>query len=110
VLASKDFIKPFNYFCQLLGGCLTKTFPKRSAASTRIWLIFTHDCFGSLADFNSNVSGNRARCGWLVMATAITVPDRSLNTSWSVSKTKIAITLDEDLVKQIDHPVMKYDR
>jgi hypothetical protein len=47
----------------------------------RIWLIFTHDRLGSLTLLSSRVRGNLARCGWLVMAIAITVPDRALNTS-----------------------------
>lgn len=39
------------------------------------------------ADANSSVKGNPARCGWLVIATAMTVPDRSLNTSWLSTST-----------------------
>ena len=36
---------------------------------------------GNLADRISSVSGNPARGSWLLMATAMTVPERSLNTS-----------------------------
>jgi hypothetical protein len=50
--------------------------------SVRIWLILTHDFFGSLTFSSSRVSGNAARCGWLVNATAMTVPERSLKTLW----------------------------
>ena len=55
--------------------------PMRFTESVRIWLILTQDRLGSLAAVNSSVSGNRARGSWLVSARAMTVPDRSLNTS-----------------------------
>ncbi len=54
--------------------------PIRSTESVRIWLIFTHDRLGRLAAMSSRVSGNPARGSWLVSATAITVPERSLKT------------------------------
>ena len=54
----------------------------RSVANVRIWLILTQERLGNLGVTNSNVKGNPARGGWLVKATAITVPDRSLKTSW----------------------------
>ncbi len=47
----------------------------RSTDSVRIWLIFTQDFFGRFAASSSSVRGNPARCGWLVSAIAITVPD-----------------------------------
>src|SRR5207249_8452021 len=56
--------------------------PMRSTASVRIWLTFTQAGFGRRVDRKGTVSGKPARCGWLVMATAITVPERSLKTSW----------------------------
>src|SRR5437667_8689195 len=54
---------------------------KRSTDSVRTWLIFTQDFFGRAAASSSSVRGNPARCGWLVSAIAITVPDRWLKTS-----------------------------
>src|SRR5437763_1508147 len=56
--------------------------PSRSTASVRIWLIFTHERLGNRTDLTSRVRGKPARCGWLVMAAAMTVPDRALKTSW----------------------------
>ena len=56
-------------------------FPNRSVESTRIWLIFTHDCFGKLGSESSNVNGKPAFGRWLVKTTAMTVPERSLKTS-----------------------------
>jgi hypothetical protein len=47
-----------------------------------IWLILTQDFFGSAELSSSKVRGNPAFCGWLVIATAITVPEWVLNTSW----------------------------
>ena len=55
--------------------------PIRSVASVRIWLILIHERFGNALALDSSVNGNPARGGWLVSAIAITVPDRSLNTS-----------------------------
>jgi hypothetical protein len=46
-----------------------------------IWLIFTWARFGRRGVVSSSVSGNLARRGWLVSATAITLPDRSLRRS-----------------------------
>lgn len=63
------------------GVALPERLSMRPMASVRIWLIFAHDRFGRAFAFNSGVNGNSARCGWLVSATAITVPERSLNTS-----------------------------
>ena len=56
--------------------------PIRSVDSVRIWLVLTHERLGSLAVVSSSVSGYPALGSWLVSATAITVPERSLNTSW----------------------------
>src|SRR2546421_9871503 len=56
--------------------------PSRSTARVRIWLIFTQERLGSRAERSSRVRGKPARCGWLVSAAAMTVPDRALNTSW----------------------------
>jgi hypothetical protein len=39
-------------------------------------MIFTHERFGSPVSVSSKLSGNPARGGWLVSATAMTVPDR----------------------------------
>lgn len=61
--------------------------PIRSTESVRTWLILIHDRFGRPVALVSQVSGNPARGSWLVMATAITVPDRSLKTSWLRIKT-----------------------
>lgn len=55
--------------------------PILSTDSVRTWLIFTHDCLGSLTEVSSSVRGNPAACGWPVIAIAITVPDRALKTS-----------------------------
>jgi len=55
--------------------------PKRSAERVRTWLILTQERFGSSAQSSSSVSGKPAACGWLVMASAMTVPERSLKTS-----------------------------
>ncbi len=63
------------------GARRPKRRPSRSVESVRIWLILTQERLGSFVDWISSVSGKPA-LGWrLVMATAITVPDRSLNTS-----------------------------
>ena len=56
--------------------------PILSIDSVRIGLIFAHDFLGNPLDSNSSVSGKPARCDLLVMATAITVPERWLKTSW----------------------------
>src|SRR5207244_11183217 len=56
-------------------------FPTRCTDRVRTWLILTQDLFGSLTLVSSQVSGNPACWGWLVIAIAITVPDRALNTS-----------------------------
>ena len=61
--------------------------PIRSTARVRIWLILIHDRFGKPLALLSSVSGNPARGSWLVSATAITVQERSLNTSWLRIKT-----------------------
>ncbi len=53
-------------------------FPKRCIESVRVWLIFTHDFFGSFGSESSNVNGKLALGCWLVKTTAITVPERSL--------------------------------
>ena len=50
--------------------------------SVLIWLILPHDRLGKLSVFNSKVNGKPARCGWLVIATATAVSERSLKTSW----------------------------
>ena len=55
--------------------------PMRPEACVRIWLILPHERFESFGRANSSVKGNPARCGWLVSATAMTVPERALNTS-----------------------------
>ncbi len=55
--------------------------PIRSTARVRIWLILIHDRLGRPLAPLSSVSGNPARGSRLVRATAITVPERSLNTS-----------------------------
>ena len=46
----------------------------------RIWLILTQDLFVSFALSSSKVRGYPALWDWLVNATAMTVPDRSLKT------------------------------
>src|SRR5438874_1676703 len=48
--------------------------PMRSTESVRIWLIFTHEGLGRFSLVNSSVRGKPARCGWLVIASAMTVP------------------------------------
>ncbi len=55
--------------------------PMRSTARVRIWLILTLDLLGRAGDASSRVRGNPARCSWLVMAKAMTVPVRALKTS-----------------------------
>ena len=50
--------------------------------SLRIWLILIQDRFGRPAALLCNVSGKPARGSWRVKATAMTVPERSLKTSW----------------------------
>jgi len=56
--------------------------PGRSVDRVRTWLIFTHERFPSPScEGSSSINGNPARCSWLVMAMAMTVPDRSLKTS-----------------------------
>ena len=52
--------------------------PIRSVESVRIWLILIHDLFGRPVAVLSSVGGNPARGSWLVSATAMTVPERSL--------------------------------
>jgi len=61
--------------------------PRRSIESVRICEILTHDCLGNFLLSSSRVSGKPAFGFWLVRATAITVPERSLNTSWLIIKT-----------------------
>jgi hypothetical protein len=41
-------------------------------------MIFTQDFFGNFVSESSRVRGKPARWDWLVIATAITVPDLSL--------------------------------
>jgi hypothetical protein len=53
----------------------------RSTASVRTWLISIQDAFGSRVRESSSVSRKPARGGWMVSATAMTVPERSLKTS-----------------------------
>ena len=55
--------------------------PIRSTESVRSWLIFTQDRLLSPVALLSSVSGNPARGCSLVMATPMTVPERSLKTS-----------------------------
>ena len=55
--------------------------PILAVESVRIWLILIHDLFGSPGAELSSVRGNPARGSWLVSATAMTVPERSLKTS-----------------------------
>src|SRR6266542_1142373 len=55
--------------------------------SERIWLTFTQDPFGRAPLSNSTVRGNPAAWGWLVIAMAITVPERSLKMSWLMTRT-----------------------
>ena len=48
-----------------------------AAGNDELWeRIFTHDCFGSLTDVISSVSGKPAEGCWLVIAKAMTVPER----------------------------------
>ena len=61
--------------------------PNRSTDNVRTWLIFAHDRFGNFGDVNSSVSGKCAFGSLLVTATVITVPDRSLKTSWLKTNT-----------------------
>ncbi len=61
--------------------------PIRETARVRIWLILIHERFGRPFALLSMVSGNPARGSRLVSATAITVPERSLNTSWLRTRT-----------------------
>ena len=51
-------------------------FPRRSTDMVRSCEIFTHDGFGSFVESSARLSGKPARCGWLVMAIAMTVSDR----------------------------------
>jgi hypothetical protein len=60
---------------------LNQGFPKRSCERVRIWLILTDVFLGRAEEESGRVSGKPAFCGWLVSATAMTTPDRSLNTS-----------------------------
>ncbi len=64
------------------GDALAMRCPIRSVASVRIWLILIHDRLGKPRALDSSVRGNSARGSLLVSATAITVPERSLKTSW----------------------------
>src|SRR5437762_3428929 len=61
--------------------------PIRSTDSGRIWLILIQDRFGRPTALLSSVRGKPARGAWLLIATAMTVPDRSLNTSWLSTRT-----------------------
>lgn len=63
------------------------SFPILSTESVRIWLILAHDRFGMSRFWSLSVNGNPAFWGWLVIATAITVPEWSLKTSWLKIKT-----------------------
>ncbi len=54
---------------------------RRSVERVRTWLIFTQEGFGSLALSSLKVSGKPAFWGWLVIARAMAVPERALNTS-----------------------------
>jgi hypothetical protein len=49
--------------------------------SVRTWLILSQDRLGKPGSVISRFKGKPARWGWLVIAIAMTVPDRSLNTS-----------------------------
>jgi hypothetical protein len=55
--------------------------PIRSTDKVRIWLILIHDRLVNPSAFVSKLKGKEARGSWLVIAMAITVPERSLNTS-----------------------------
>jgi hypothetical protein len=63
------------------GGRRPRRLPRRSVDRVRIWPTLTQDRFGRRAEVISTVSGKPAAGSWLVTATAITVPERSLNTS-----------------------------
>jgi len=74
--------KPSITWASSSGATLPIFLPIRPVESVRIWLILTQERLGNLDFKISCVSGKPARCSWLVSATAITVPERSLNMSW----------------------------
>jgi hypothetical protein len=47
----------------------------------------THEGLGKRTLSILKASGNPTRCGWLVMAKVMTVPLRSLKTSWLIIRT-----------------------
>jgi hypothetical protein len=78
---AKNLVQAFQDLRQLLRRCSTEAIPD-PLGRERSDLIFTQERFGKRGVVSSSVSGKPARGGWLVSATAITVPDRSLKTSW----------------------------
>jgi hypothetical protein len=73
-----NFVQTLDDSSQLFGGR-----PSQSTfdALDRQRSNLAHDRFGNPHAAISIASGNPARWGWLVNATAITVPDHSLKTS-----------------------------
>lgn len=64
-------------------------FPSRSTEIVRICEVFTHDGFGIKSAGKATVSGNPARCAWLVIAITITVSERLFKISWLKTSTEI---------------------
>jgi hypothetical protein len=64
------------------GEALAIFFPIFLIDSVRTWLILAQGFLGSFVSESSRVRGYPARWGWLVIATAMTVPDRSLKMLW----------------------------
>jgi hypothetical protein len=60
---------------------------RRKTDKVRTRLILTQDFFGKSPLSSSSVRGYPARCGWPVIAMAITVPECSLKTSWLMTTT-----------------------
>jgi len=74
--------RPSRTFETSSGDACAMRRPILSTANVRIWLILIQERLGRPRALLSSVSGNPARGSWLVRATAITVPERSLKTSW----------------------------
>jgi len=78
---AKDLIHAFKHLSQLFRRRAAEALPNALGRQRPDLADLDPGRFDSAGVTNSSVNGNPARCGWLVRATAITVPDRSLNMS-----------------------------
>ena len=68
--------RPSMIWSRISGGTGLRRLPVHSTESVRISLTFTQDLLGRFRMAISKVNGKPERCGWVVRAIAMTVPDR----------------------------------